>query len=74
MEGPHLLQGARHRAFPAPLAVTAAASFLWVCPILCLPGGQGSKLTPLLTLLTSASRDFLALLVPQVKVENQVTR
>lgn len=32
------------------------------------------KLTPSLMLVILASRDFLALLVPQVKVENQVTR
>lgn len=39
-----------------------------------LPEGGGSKLAPLLMLVTLASRDFLALPVPQVKVENQVTR
>lgn len=41
--------------------------------VLSLRGG-GSKLAPLLMLVTLASRDFLALPVPQVKVENQVTR
>lgn len=47
---------------------------LWVCPVLSLPGGRGTRLPSLLIHVILASRDFLALLVPRVKVESKVTR
>lgn len=43
-------------------------------PCVSLPGGWGSKLSSLPNEVTLASRDFLALPVPQVKVGNQVIR
>lgn len=64
-EGAPLLRGTGERGLPAVLPLVPAWASL---------EGWGSELTPLLMDITLPSRDFLALRVPQAKVENQVTR